>query len=51
MKKCRYSVGGICTNNDVACEKCNSTEYEMRTCTPFQRCIVLYNDDWSVEIE
>lgn len=50
MKKCRYSIGGNCTNENVACEKCNSTDYEMRACTPFQRCIALHDDDWSIEV-
>lgn len=51
MKKCRYSVNGICTNDGVACEKCNSTEIEMKSCTPFQRCIILHNDNWAVEVK
>lgn len=51
MMKCRYSIDGNCTNDKVACEKCNSTDYEMRACTPFQRCIALHNDNWTIEIE
>ncbi len=49
MKKCRYSIGVNCTNKDVACEKCDSTELEMENCLPFQRCISLHNDDWAVK--
>ncbi len=49
MKKCRYSIGGDCTNKDVACEKCDSTELEMESCLPFQRCIILHDDYWATE--
>lgn len=51
MKKCRYSVDGNCTNDDVACEKCSSTELELKNCIPFQQCIILQNDNWGVELE
>lgn len=51
VEKCRYSIDGKCTNENVACEKCNSTEYEMRVCTPFQRCVILHNDNWAIKTE
>ena len=51
MQKCRYSINGKCTNENVACEKCNSEDFEMRACTPFQRCIALHNDNWAIEVE
>lgn len=51
MKECRYSVDGNCTNGTVACEKCSSTEMEMENCLPFQRCIILHNDNWEAELK
>lgn len=51
MKICRYSVDGNCTNEDVACDRCSSTELELKNCLPFQRCIILQNDSWGVELE
>ncbi len=50
MKRCRYSINGNCTNDNVACDKCNSTEMKMKSCTPFQRSIILNDDNWSVEV-
>jgi len=50
IKKCRYSIDGKCTNDGVACEKCNSTEHEMRACTPFQRCVILHDDNWTIDV-
>lgn len=50
IKKCKYSIDGKCTNENVACEKCNSTEYEMRACTPFQRCIILHDENWAIDV-
>jgi len=49
MKKCRYSLSGDCANKGVACEKCDSTELEMESCLPFQRCIILHDDNWAIE--
>lgn len=51
VKKCRYSIDGKCTNEDVACDICNSIEYEMLACAPLQRCIILYDDNWLIEVE
>ena len=50
IKKCKYSIDGKCTNENVACEKCNSTEYEMRACTPFQRCVILHDENWEIDV-
>lgn len=50
MKKCRYSIDGKCTNENVACEECNSTDHEMKACLPFQRCIILLNDNWAIDV-
>ena len=50
MKKCRYSIDGKCTNENVACEKCNSTDHEMKACLPFQRCIILLDDNWAIDV-
>ena len=50
MKKCRYSIDGKCTNENVACEKCNSTEYEMKACASLQKCIIIYDDNWLVDV-
>lgn len=45
MGKCRYSIDGNYTNDNVACEKCKSTEMEMRSCLPLQRCVILHDDN------
>lgn len=50
MKKCRYSIDGKCTNENVACEKCDSTDYEMKICLSFQRCIILLDDNWAIDV-
>lgn len=50
VKKCRYSIDGKCTNENVACEKCDSTDYEMKICLPFQRCIILLDDNWAIDV-
>lgn len=50
MKKCRYSIDGKCTNENVACEECNSTDHEMKACLPFQRCIILLDDNWAIDV-
>lgn len=49
MGKCRYSMNGKCTNADVACEKCDSAEMEMKNCLPLQRCVILHDDNWIIE--
>ena len=49
-KKCRYSIDGKCTNENVACEECDSTEYEMKSCAPLQKCIILYDDNWIIDV-
>lgn len=49
--KCRYSIDGKCTNENVSCDVCNSTDIEMRNCMPLQRCVLLYGDDWVIKIE
>ena len=49
MKQCRYSIDGNCTNENVACENCNSTEIEMELCAPLQRCISVYDDNWIID--
>lgn len=49
MKKCRYSIDGNCTNENVACEKCNSTEIEMKSCAPLQKYIIVYDDNWMID--
>ena len=51
MKKCKYSIDGNCTNKNVACEKCNSTEMEMESCAPLQKSLLVYNEKWTVETE
>lgn len=51
MKKCKYSINGDCTNDRVACEKCNSTEQEMETCNPLHKSTIVYNEKWLVETE
>lgn len=50
MKKCRYSINGKCTNENVACEKCNSTDHEMKACAPLQKCIIIYDDNWIIDV-
>lgn len=49
MKQCRYSIDGNCTNENVACEHCNSTEIEMELCAPLQMCISVYDDNWIID--
>lgn len=49
VKKCRYSIDGNCTNENVACEKCNSTEIEMESCASLQKCIIVYGDNWMID--
>ena len=44
-------IEGKCTNSNVACEMCNSTDWEMRSCTPLQRCVLLYDDNWILDVE
>lgn len=51
MKRCRYLINGRCTNDSVACEKCSSTEIEMKSCAPFQRSIILNDDNLGIEVE
>lgn len=50
MKKCRYSIAGKCTNENVACENCDSTDSEMKACTPFQRCVIFHDDNWAIDV-
>ncbi len=51
IEKCRYSINGKCTNENVACDICNSTDVEMISCAPLQRCVLLYDDNWLVKTE
>lgn len=51
MKKCRYSINGKCTNDNVTCDICYSSNNEMISCAPLQRSIVIYDDNWLVEMK
>lgn len=51
VEKCRYSIDGKCANENVACDVCHSTDVEMRSCIPLQRCVLLYNDNWMIKTE
>lgn len=51
MKRCRYSIDGKCTNDAVACKKCNSIEFEMKSCIPFQRSRILLDEDGGIEVK
>lgn len=43
---CKFSIDGICTNDRVACEKCNGGDMETGCCNPFQMATILTGQSW-----
>lgn len=49
LKRCKYSIDGWCTNDEVACENCEGLAEERERCVPCMKSLILFHEDWIIE--